>query len=134
MRRSAINRLGNRSVVPRRSATSDTLSSRSIPAVCSFAHQAALTGAERSSDSVFGSSSCLVERLEPAHPVGDDVQQPLPGGHVVLVAGLDQFPGVRSGSVAGTPSFSVSQFLRSARWSASVLPDHLREVSTRRPA
>ena len=28
------------------------------------------------------------------HPVGDDVQQPLPGGHVVLVPRLDQLPGV----------------------------------------
>ena len=41
-----------------------------------------------------GAFSRLIEGLEPVHPVGDDVQQPLPGGHVVLVPGLDQFPGV----------------------------------------
>ena len=41
-----------------------------------------------------GSSSGLVERLLPADPVGDDVQQPLCGGHVVVVAGGDGFPGV----------------------------------------
>ena len=41
-----------------------------------------------------GSSTGLVECLEPAHPVGDDVQQPLGMGHVVAVPELDGFPGV----------------------------------------
>jgi hypothetical protein len=44
-----------------------------------------------------GSFPGLVEGLEPAHPVGNDVQQPLPGGHVVLVPRLDGFPGVPVG-------------------------------------
>jgi hypothetical protein len=62
--------------------------------------------------------------------VGDDMQQAPSVFHVVGVAGRDVFPGV-----AGRIGWVVrSQFLRSARWSASVLPDHLRETRTRRPA
>src|SRR6201999_4493125 len=48
--------------------------------------------------------------------------------------GLTGSQGERGGRVAETPSRSVSQFLRSARWSARVLPDQRREVRTRRPA
>src|ERR1035437_416803 len=40
----------------------------------------------------------------------------------------------REGSVAGMPSVARSQSRRSALWSARVLPDHLRETRTRRPA
>jgi hypothetical protein len=39
-------------------------------------------------------SSRLIERLPPADPVSDDVQQSPSSGHVVLVAGSDRFPGV----------------------------------------
>ena len=41
-----------------------------------------------------GASSRLVECLLPADAVGDDVQQPPRGGHVVVVARRDGFPGV----------------------------------------
>src|ERR1019366_2256348 len=40
----------------------------------------------------------------------------------------------RAGSGSVMPSVVRSQVLRSARWSARVLPDHLRETRTRRPA
>jgi hypothetical protein len=38
----------------------------------------------------FGFSSCLSQRGLPLDAVGDDVQEPLPVGHVVRVAGLDR--------------------------------------------
>jgi hypothetical protein len=48
--------------------------------------------------------------------------------------GLTDSQVYRAGSVAGSPGISVSQVRRSARWSANVLPDHLRDTRTRRPA
>ena len=54
--------------------------------------------------------------------------------HVVGVAGVTDSHAYRAGQAAWTPSVDRSQFFRSARWSARVLPDHLRETSTRRPA
>jgi len=45
-----------------------------------------------------------------------------------------RFDITRAGLVAGSPSIPVSQVRRSARWSARVFPDHLRETRTRRPA
>src|ERR1035441_563026 len=44
-----------------------------------------------------GSSAALVEGGLPLDAVGDDVQEPLAGWHVVGVAGFDGFPGVPAG-------------------------------------
>ena len=70
----------------------------------------------------------------PGEPIGDDVQESLGSGHVVVVAGSDASQVYRAGSVAERPRAFRSQVLRSARWSARVLPDHLRETRTRRQA
>ena len=62
---------------------------------------------------VSSSSARLFECGLPLDAVGDDVQQPLAGGHVVRVAGFDRFPGVAAGvgcrksEHAGQPGLAV---------------------------
>ena len=57
----------------------------------------------------------------PSLPVGDDVQEPLAVGHVVVVAGLDGFPGV-AGRV-GHPGSRRSGHSRGALVPQPVVPD-----------
>jgi len=87
MRRSAINRRMNRGEVLSRSAEASTVRSK----VADWSTRLVMRPARLPEDRP--RRLCAGGGL-PLDAVGDDVQQPLPVGHVVRVAGLDRLPGV----------------------------------------
>ena len=75
------------------------------------------------------SQGCL-----PSEPIGDDVEHPTGVVHVILVRGDNELPGVPGGVGCRNTEGLQQPFFAVGAVIGEVLPDHLREHSTRRPA